>query len=91
MPTNAAPTSSLSTAAPVPQNIREEEDMMRQAIAESLHIGVEQVDPEHVKRNLGYHSRNHSGGGSSSSSSSSGAARRSSTTRRLPLNTGVFC
>lgn len=74
---------SLSAAAPMPQNIREEEDMMRQAIAASLQIGVEQVDPEHVQRNLGY-SR-------STGSASTGAGRRGPRSSRLPLNTGVFC
>lgn len=66
------------SSVPVPHDRREEEDQMREAIAASLGMTVDMVDPELVQRNLGRDPN---------------APRRSrgTSSSRLPLARGVFC
>jgi hypothetical protein len=76
------PSSFTYSSIPAPHDRREEEDQMREAIAASLGITVDSVDPELVRRNLG---RSPSTGGNSHS-------RRRTHSRPLPaLDHGVFC
>eukprot|EP00977_Amphora_coffeiformis_P020139 scaffold7918_cov165-Amphora_coffeaeformis.AAC.7 len=73
---NSRDTSFTYSSVPVPHDRREEEDQMREAIAASLSMTVDMVDPELVQRNLGRdpHER-----------------RSRGTSSRLPLARGVFC
>ena len=65
------------SSVPVPHDRREEEDQMREAIAASMGMPVDMVDPELVQRNLGRDPH---------------APRRPrGTASRLPLARGVFC
>ena len=69
------------SVAPVPQDRREEEAMMRQALAESLGTTSDMINPEQVRQNLG---RPAIGQAAASS-------RRARATSRLPMAQGVFC
>lgn len=68
------------SSVPAPHDRREEEEQMKEAIAASLGLTVDMVDPEQVQRNLGRDSQH-----------SQPRHRSNPSSRRLPLARGVFC